>query len=311
MQSFRMINITKREKGAFFDILGCFRRDRTTSALITVPQIGSYKEAVEGCSMFRRSPSSAHLDDLGLLTRVPTEVILLIFEEVASLETAIMFAIANSRLLELAYDHICERLVQNSSPWVCDRLICLGDRVTDLPESCLAEQEGSEILAYFRCKSWECDAHCTHTTASYGLACACFPMVEGQRKSPGEDWWSGVDSPNDFHRYFYMQTLWQSCNEPLDPRILVNISKKEYFRDTENLDLDAVLPALTLWASKEECGPWAGDQLAIVSMHSLAEQIKKESGWKDITETGEVLKARFPGVFSYYDPDDNILASWC
>lgn len=112
---------------------------------------------------------------LGLLVKLPAEIIGMIFSEFEDVEDIVYLACTNTRLMILGEKHLREFMYCPS--WEGDRIICVGDYAVndDLPEAVISQEYLNSISG--RCKEGEEEreeADLTFmTTTAY---------------CPGEDW---------------------------------------------------------------------------------------------------------------------------
>ncbi|KAJ8522785.1 hypothetical protein ONZ45_g663 [Pleurotus djamor] len=238
-----------------------------------------------------RTTSPSHL---GLLSKLPPEMISYIFEHMSSTTAMAMLATTNSQLFLFAYPFLARRALEYFSPWPYTRLICIGDKADKLPEGCVSTQEWAHIQDLDDdSDGLELEGHILYSVASEHFdSPARKPFLETWR-SFGKDW-------RDSYRYSFFADPCEPTPFIKEPtsKVMINVTKHEYVKETENVTFKYCLSPLIVWghpdAGLSERGPWAGDRLAITSSEKFETKLKEEGvKWVDITEKAGFLQAKF------------------
>ncbi|KAJ8487686.1 hypothetical protein ONZ45_g14236 [Pleurotus djamor] len=279
----RSINITAKQVTDPFQ-LHQWPNSRITE-LITVHQPRKPEEVLEEFPFLRPSRHSGQ-GDLGLLSRLPVELLAIILKEHLATESLIMLCITNSQLFRLGYPLLGKHILDFVSPWSNGRFICLGStgRV-DLPEGCIpelnsfgdAEMSSPDQLQGLR---------------FYKIAEETFGRVKAKFLPSSSASSRMVLDPahgDDLRRLLLLSYDYRHLLKPVAQPVLVNLTKKQYVPSPGK-----TLKSLVVWgreSSSEHYGPWAGDELVILGMQDFKSRLEEESGqWADFTEDGDRLQ---------------------
>lgn len=202
------------------------------------------------------------------------------------------------------------RSIDASTCWGYDRIICVGELGTTLPENYLTDDDKNEIMTW----SWWYDSG-EEEEEPPKFEIPSKSLIEATMKDlEPEDY---IDMGEYLAAIFYdygcaMPALddvtYQQRREYSFPRhiierlvvfriafesntadmALVNVSKREYVRTMhirKRYVIEDVIPVLTCWgAEDEERGDWAGDRLALITWNELKKRMQNEDGWKEKVE---------------------------
>ncbi|KAK7688646.1 hypothetical protein QCA50_008184 [Cerrena zonata] len=246
-------------------------------------------EADEGEPEPLSTSTSSPCNSLGDFSKLPVELLVMIFDYLDSYETVICFSMTTLALFCLGYDCIQKRYREDL--WAGDRLICLDDTdLGDFPET-FSDEEISAVLAIEgeedALKAW---------------ATAYIPSEPYFNKLPDSLGFDYDHDPNPHLMYALINKVLNRSHGHFDrdPNdwLLFNLTKCEYIsRSTiiDLLDIDKrsrltygeILVIRICWSTMGRMyrdgtyrGDWAGDRIEITTMDRLKDRAK----WIDISE---------------------------
>ncbi|KAF4573453.1 hypothetical protein AB1N83_003580 [Pleurotus pulmonarius] len=230
---------------------------------------------------------------LGSLGKLPTELIYHIFEA-AGLHDGIILSAANGQLFVIGYPCMKAKIrnIDAMTCWGYDRIICVGELGTTLPENYLTDDEKNEIMTW----SWWYDPgdeeeeppkfeipskslieatmkdlepedyidmheYLAEIFYDYGCAMPTLDDVTCQRRRMYSFPRHIIEHPelseDDGERLVQLQRLVvfrMGLESNTIDMALVNVSKREYIRtmDINRYVLHDVIPVLTCWGAEEE-----------------------------------------------------------
>ncbi|KAJ6514214.1 hypothetical protein C8R47DRAFT_567686 [Mycena vitilis] len=257
--------------------------------------------------------------DAAVLVNLPAEIAHEIFSYLSDIYDLLCLSAACQVLWEIGREHVYRHIsaIVARYSWAGDRIICVGDCLAsdDIPEALLTASERAELLY---CEPEERDHEDEEDEENseralyrtlYG-----YPFQEAARRlnrGPliqfgiferfGQ--WASIRSSRDMH---VIMDLFNGQKFILQPpkviRILRNLSRRQYVRESELVDLTVRCPGVGLGnivlsricLSSDDSiamrydggihrGAWAGDRLDIVAAEWLTE-LGEDPSWTDVTK---------------------------
>ncbi|EED85161.1 predicted protein [Postia placenta Mad-698-R] len=304
----RVVNLDKREthsNEALGKLRAFFFSDFSNliqALVVPFPKPSPY------CRMQKPGPF-IRTEALGYMN-LPAELLYIIYSHIYNLCDAISLTITNERLASVGHSRVYELLCALHSSWAGDRIVCLGDYMTDddLPPGMISQDELKSLYAAANPKDDD--------LSIYDVAINNFAPVslEGQRWSHHLHYNPSTNSClRDYSRHrdylFRMSPNYASSTPEEDKWSLCNLTKHEYVRadiiamklgvgmrgpfiEGRLFRLEQIFFSLICWSSDESTsmryqadlhrGAWAGDRIAINTLNWLSPPL--DSGvWKDIT----------------------------
>ncbi|KAJ8516188.1 hypothetical protein ONZ45_g6473 [Pleurotus djamor] len=242
--------------------------------------------------------------DLGAFEKLPSEIIAMI---IGQLQDMVLFGITNSQLLALAFPILSSYMMEYLSwvsSWSGDRILYLGDCAEGLPEGFLSDEEKLDLLEGIpeeaRLKQ---EANFDLYSLAYEFEKTTLCSLHVGMNAHIKRMLLHYDRGRDYHRYEAFRNVVVLPQRP--NRVLVNLSKKEYVKETvEGVDFTIMIMPMIIWSEEETaewgidaCGPWAGDRIAVISAEDFASRVSKGK-WTDVVEKGLDLQARWLEAFS-------------
>ncbi|KDQ16576.1 hypothetical protein BOTBODRAFT_129935 [Botryobasidium botryosum FD-172 SS1] len=312
MQWWQVINLDKKEtlgiSGSLHEFLWSYKPHGLVAHLM-LPAMPSVMTSSSACRW--ATPVTDTIEPatcLGSLT-IPAELIRLIFREIDNFQDTFSLAHANTRLLDIGRDRVCALLRCTVAPWAGDRLICIGEEANsdDLPDGMLTATEMQQLESFTTkdCAEW-CEGDVVEPANLYFFADAKYraPKDYGY-SSPGFTQRLSTSERVQYGRLLKSMHLSESDH----PRILCNLSKREYVRlgavaglakDTlahpwfpgDRWKFGAALVSRICWSSipisdadsSTHRGVWAGDRFEITTLDTFPHCPDGEAGWKDVSE---------------------------
>lgn len=261
---------------------------------------------------------------LGMLARLPTELLGCIFEAIDDLVDAVFFGLAHVTLWVTGWRRIEVLRIRELYPWAGDRLICLGGNLEHnvYPEGALTRDEMNEIDAVVAAKQ-PVSAHRANpqlVTSWYHFADATYANAPAKPPLPGRERWPHSDKVAQAQQAKAFEMMDARCEETTSGRVwaVCSLTKREYFRIGAIQALGAVPPGTpaSAWLKRSHIGPgtallsricwssdptvnlaydgellyqgpWAGNRIEVTSL----ERLERPEEWKDVTEeVVEVMK---------------------
>lgn len=241
---------------------------------------------------------------------LPAELLYIIYSYIDNLRDAISLTITNEHLASVGHSRVYELICALHSSWAGDRIVCLGDYMTDddLPSGMISQDELKSLYAAANPKYDD--------RSLYDVAVNNFAPVslDGQRWLHYFHYNPSTRSylrDHSRHRDYLFRTSsnYASSSPEEDKWSLCNLTKHEYVRadiiamnlgvatrgpfiEGRLIRLEQILFSLICWSCDEGVnmkyeadlhrGAWAGDRIAINTLSRLSPPL--DSGvWKDIT----------------------------
>ncbi|KAJ6514223.1 hypothetical protein C8R47DRAFT_1090653 [Mycena vitilis] len=262
--------------------------------------------------------------DAAVLVNLPAEIAHEIFSYLSDIYDLLCLSAACQVLWEIGREHVYRHIsaIVARYSWAGDRIICVGDYLAsdDIPEALLTASERAELLHY---EPEERDHEDEEAEENSERALYGYPFQEAARRFDQEglsirsgiyerfgwaskrfynmDFFNG--SSRDMH---VIMDLFNGHKFVLQPpkviRILRNLSRRQYVRESELVDLTVRCPGVGLGnivlsricLSSDDSiamrydggihrGAWAGDRLDIVAAEWLTE-LGEDPSWTDVTK---------------------------
>ncbi|KDQ16494.1 hypothetical protein BOTBODRAFT_173016 [Botryobasidium botryosum FD-172 SS1] len=254
--------------------------DREPHALASHLIVPAKPSSINASISRRRAlPATQTIDQLLGYLNLPTEILIMIFNEIDNFPDAFSLAYTNTYLLAAGQDILCALLKARETQWAGDRIVCIGDYAqnNDLPQGMLTTAEMQGLLAF---ESDEVPRNL------YGFA-------DKKYQKPRE-YDKGWVETNEFGRKLQPYTNGSAsiaCKalERSNPTIVYSATfpgaNTMYDFGTIHLTRICWLSA-NVWEHNGkflDCGVWAGDRFEITTMDAMHERINKGEAWDDIS----------------------------
>ncbi|KAJ6514217.1 hypothetical protein C8R47DRAFT_567748 [Mycena vitilis] len=236
------------------------------------------------------------------LVNLPAEMIHQVFSYTENLCNALCLGLSCQRLWEIGREHIYRQIasIVGRHSWVGDRIICVGDYLEneDIPETLLTPPERAEFLPPnrtlydYRFREIEPNFDQRRLMSMCGISNRfCFRTRQDFRDA---ELVMEIFLGPEFEE-------WPALNP-----VLRNLSRRQYVRESELVDLTARFPKVgldevllsriclssdnstsMLYDGPLQHGVWAGDRFDIVD-EDWVEELGDDESWTDVSE--EVLK---------------------
>ncbi|KAI0751178.1 hypothetical protein C8Q80DRAFT_1268458 [Daedaleopsis nitida] len=257
----------------------------------------------------------------GPISKLPVEMIDLLFKQLSALHDVINFSITCKSLLAIGKRHILRATSEHYAPWAGCRLVSLGEltpSLDDLPEGLLTPAERKEIEVteipslcefgeYDRSLGNFANEFYTHVFSINWrmdrINAASRLADQLRRPPPADDGMHAAARARDAKMFSTLYGDGRRATYPEGTRVLCNISKGEYVRQDgltvpNYVNLVHALLARICWSSTADVGmiqqddfqdvltrgSWAGDRFCITTLESLPDLITGvKMAWKDVT----------------------------